>query len=92
MLLEKVGMRQASWDKRVFIYHVGPLSDKGAYIGDIVQSLAAPLPDVGGRPCGFAIFGTHSDDGIGGANVLTLSHSSTCYTTELGPGVTVVTQ
>ena len=67
-LLTEVPMQMATWDKRVFIYHVGPLAGKGASLRDIVGSLDPQLPDIDGKPVGFAIFGTHADDGVGGAD------------------------
>ena len=68
-LLTEVGMRQAVWDRRVFIYHVGPLASTAANLTNILASLRnGRHPDVDGRPAGYAIFGTHADDGVGGAD------------------------
>ena len=89
-LLECVGMRMCTWDKRVFVYHVGPLADTSANLHEIIKSLQADLPDIDGKPCGFAILGTHADDGVGGADCERTAkyiqgRASTIFACELTP-------
>ena len=66
LIMEVQGVRRSPWDRKLFVYHAGPLVQTAADLTEVLHRYATLPPTSQGQPpCGVGIFAWHADDSVG---------------------------